>query len=925
MIKRSFKKICCLLFVMLSFVVALTGCSFNQKTKYKIEFVVDGEIYATVKTYGEETIEMPEDPTKEGYIFDGWYCDQDVWEELFTADSLINTPLSANMSVYAKWEEENTDPEDPVDPVDPEDPEDPADPTDPSNNTQAEFERFEKTGDHEYSLKVSNSTKKLFLRNLVTVDSASTWTLSTDADGNQMIENKSMALEVGDNTYYVTVTAEDGSTQLYTLKIRRKPIYDVVFDVAGGVSVEAQQVEEGELAQEPETTKIGYELSEWNFDFTTPITENKTIVASWTLKEYTITYNLAGGSVATDNPDTYTIESGEITLTNPTREGYTFVGWTGTELSASTTTVTIVTGSTGNREYVANWHFEEIEDASQKQIVYDMDEASKPILETAPEGVNVSKVCLVSAEDTSAMEDVTQKTRAGDAGVFTEAEARTNTTKTLVYFDENNVAYPIKTRFVTKIIDDEAELRKALEWDATTTTTISLWGYHLLSTDVTVTAPLTTSAARTIKYGTLDGDGHKITVSAAETFRGLFGTALTKVNVKNMQIDLTRDFGDGTANTNYQVVLAHNADEDCNFTNLNLHIKRADGDTTPSRLYSNKYYLNLTAQSLAKAQNVTVYVADGVLQRADESDVLPFIVQGFNKSSSLYIFSSEATGYTKYCKLYPSVSDAVLAGEQFLDLQMSGYWMIDKTNSTLMFGKTAYLATMNTLSAKLQEQGIRNVSFLGDSITTFSGWSNSTSYNSTIGDNAVHYTTSKTESIASVNDVWWKQLLNMTNTNLCVNNAYSGDQVVNRAVSRSLQLHRDGDEIVNPDMIFVYLGVNDFNHSVDVQTFKETYDTMIKGMLEKYTGAKIYVGTIMPNARRVAPTVLDEFNAAIREIAEKYNVGLIDFYNDSGITADNMATYYWETTASQRLHPNALGMDVMTQTVLNKLIEDYIG
>ena len=922
MIKRSFKKICCLLLVVLSFVLALTACSFNRKSEFKVQFVVDDEVYATVKTYGEETIEMPEDPEKEGYIFDGWYSDKDTWEELFTADSLLDEPLSANMSVYAKWTEENANPDDPVDSDDPDDPDDPSD---LSNDTQAGFDRFEKTGDYEYSLKVSNVTETLSFETLVSVNALSSWTLSTDVDGVEIIEDKAAALTVGDNTYYVLVTAEDGSTQLYTLNIRRKPIYDVVFDVAGGTSVEDQQVEEGELAQEPETTKTGYELSEWNFDFTTPINENKTIVASWTLKEYTITYDLKGGIVATANPGVYTIESGEITLTNPTREGYTFVGWTGTELSAPTTTVTIVTGSIGNREYVANWHFEEIEDASQKEIVYDMDEASKPILETAPEGVNVSKVCLVNEEDTSAMEDVTHKTLAGDTGVFTEPEARASTTKTLVYFDENNVAYPKKTRFVTKIIDNEAELRKALEWDATTTTTISLWGYHLLSTDVTVTAPLTTSAARTIKYGTLDGDGHKITVSAAETFRGLFGTALTNVNVKNMQIDLTRDFGDGTANTNYQVVLAHNADANCNFTNLNVHIKRAEGDTTVSRLYSNKYYLNLTAQSLANAQNVTVYVADGVLKRADDNDGLPFIVQGFNKSSSLYIFSSEATGYTKYCKMYSSVSNAATAGEGFVDLQMSGYWMVDKTNSTLMFGKTAYLATMNTLSAKLQEQGIRNVSFLGDSITTFEGWSNNTSYNSTIGDNAVHYTAGKTESISSVNEVWWKQVLNMTSTNLCVNNAYSGDRVTNRGVSRSLQLHRDGDEIVNPDMVFVYFGVNDFNHSVDVQTFKETYDTMIKGMLEKYTGVKIYVGTIMPNARRVAPTVLDQFNAVIREIAEKYNVGLIDFYNDSGITADNMATYYWETTASQRLHPNALGMDVMTQTVLNKLIKDYIG
>ena len=70
---------------------------------------------------------------------------------------------------------------------------------------------------------------------------------------------------------------------------------------------------------------------------------------------YTITYDLAGGTVATENPATYTIESSDITLNNPTKDGYTFAGWTGTGLDAATETVTITQGSTGNRTYTATW------------------------------------------------------------------------------------------------------------------------------------------------------------------------------------------------------------------------------------------------------------------------------------------------------------------------------------------------------------------------------------------------------------------------------------------------------------------------------------------------------------------------------------------------------------------------------------------
>lgn len=69
---------------------------------------------------------------------------------------------------------------------------------------------------------------------------------------------------------------------------------------------------------------------------------------------YSITYYLAGGSVATENPTEYTIEE-TFTLVNPTKLGYTFAGWTGTGLSVATTTVTIAKGSTGNRSYTATW------------------------------------------------------------------------------------------------------------------------------------------------------------------------------------------------------------------------------------------------------------------------------------------------------------------------------------------------------------------------------------------------------------------------------------------------------------------------------------------------------------------------------------------------------------------------------------------
>ena len=82
-----------------------------------------------------------------------------------------------------------------------------------------------------------------------------------------------------------------------------------------------------------------------------------TLTAQWTVNQYTITYDLAGGT-AEGNPNTYTIETKAFTLKNPTKSGYTFTGWSGTGLDGENNmTVTIPKGSTGNRSYTAHWRY----------------------------------------------------------------------------------------------------------------------------------------------------------------------------------------------------------------------------------------------------------------------------------------------------------------------------------------------------------------------------------------------------------------------------------------------------------------------------------------------------------------------------------------------------------------------------------------
>ncbi|MGN0387107.1 MAG: InlB B-repeat-containing protein [Lachnospiraceae bacterium] len=111
-------------------------------------------------------------------------------------------------------------------------------------------------------------------------------------------------------------------------------------------------------------TRTGYEFTGWYESSScsgTPITTiaqgstgDKTLYAGWKAISYTITYNLNGGSVS-GNPTTYTIESDDITLNNPTKSGYTFAGWYENEDCTGAKVTTIAKGSTGNKTFWAKW------------------------------------------------------------------------------------------------------------------------------------------------------------------------------------------------------------------------------------------------------------------------------------------------------------------------------------------------------------------------------------------------------------------------------------------------------------------------------------------------------------------------------------------------------------------------------------------
>ena len=110
------------------------------------------------------------------------------------------------------------------------------------------------------------------------------------------------------------------------------------------------------------TIRTGYAFAQWSDGktdnpYTMAVTGTVSLTAQTQIETYTIDYELNGGALEAGktNPATYTLETAAFRLEKPTRTGYTFAGWTGSNGTTPQTDVGIAQGSIGNLYFEANW------------------------------------------------------------------------------------------------------------------------------------------------------------------------------------------------------------------------------------------------------------------------------------------------------------------------------------------------------------------------------------------------------------------------------------------------------------------------------------------------------------------------------------------------------------------------------------------
>ena len=293
--------------------------------QYTITFDTNGgsEIAPITQDYGTK-ITTPADPTRKGYTFKGW--DKEI----------PKTMPAENMTVKAQWEinqytitfDANGGSE--IAPIT----QDygtkittPADPTRKGYTFKGWDKEIPKT------MPAENMTVKAQWE-------INQYTITFDANGGSEIAPITQ-------DYGTKITTPDNPTRKgYTFKGWDKEIpetmpaenitvkaqweinqYTIAFDTNGGSEIAPITQDYGtEITAPDNPTREGYTFIGWDRDIPEIMpAENITVTAQWEINRYTITFDTAGGSEIA--PITQDYGTNITAPADPTREGYTFIGW----------------------------------------------------------------------------------------------------------------------------------------------------------------------------------------------------------------------------------------------------------------------------------------------------------------------------------------------------------------------------------------------------------------------------------------------------------------------------------------------------------------------------------------------------------------------------------------------------------------------
>lgn len=163
-----------------------------------------------------------------------------------------------------------------------------------------------------------------------------------------------------------SVTREQAIIFMYRFNNRKNVSYKITYNLMGGsAKTNPSSYTSGNSFKLNNPTKNGYIFKGWTGSngsspsTSTSVSSSSTgsliFTANFEKTKYSITYKLDGGKFSSNPRTYYYIDSTDYELLTPYKDGYTFLGWTGSNGSKPSQNVKISRGKTGNLTYTANY------------------------------------------------------------------------------------------------------------------------------------------------------------------------------------------------------------------------------------------------------------------------------------------------------------------------------------------------------------------------------------------------------------------------------------------------------------------------------------------------------------------------------------------------------------------------------------------
>ena len=452
------------------------------KNKYTVTYINEGKEYHKETALYGNTIKNVENPTKEGYTFIGWY---DI------NDKKVNHPITVtkNMTLYSKYEinsykvsyynegvkyiedQKINYGENALKPN-----------TNPSKigYTFKYWSIKENGEEYEFSTKITKDIS------LYAVYEINKYTVTYINEGieyhKETAEYGSVVTSIQDPikegytftgwytkdnekiSYPITVTENITLYSKYEINS-----YKVSYYNEGKKYIDDQKINYGENALKPNTdpSKIGYTFKYWSikengeeYEFSTKITEDITLYAVYEINKYTVTYINEGTEY---HKETAEYGSVVISIQDPTKEGYTFIGWYNENNEKVTHPVTVTENITLHSKYEINTYtvsfYHNNEKYVEDQKVNYGESAVKPSIDPTKEDYNFSGWVI---KGTNNKYDFTSKVT---KDIELESSFTAKPTYTVTFKIENEVILTENVIEGHKVTSKEAPYKKGYLFD----------------------------------------------------------------------------------------------------------------------------------------------------------------------------------------------------------------------------------------------------------------------------------------------------------------------------------------------------------------------------------------------------------------------------------------------------------------------------